>query len=116
MSDIDETYAMYEIAIEKLNQLSKEENEVYASSMSKLIQEGRKNNFDEFWYKSVVAEQILMPEENKKKVNLDDYKYVMHVLFAFMSSDAFGDQREKNIISSVSDYIKRFDPENFNKI
>lgn len=116
MSDIDETYAMYEIAIKKLNQLSKEENEVYASSMSKLVQEGKKNNFDEFWYKAVVAEQILMPEEKKQKVNLDDYKYVMHVLFAYMSSSAFGDQREKIILSSISDYIKKFDPENFDKI
>ena len=84
--------------------------------MSKLISVGFENNWDDYWYKAVVAEQILMPDAKKSKVNMDNYEHVMHILFAFWASEALGGSMEVQIKDWVKSYIEKYDPENLHKL
>lgn len=112
----DEAFKLFEEAIIKLDLLSEAENVVFASTMSKLISVGFENNWDDYWYKAVVAEQILMPDAKKSKVNMDNYEHVMHILFAFWASEALGGSMEVQIKDWVKSYIEKYDPENLHKL
>ena len=118
---MDDTYSKFEIAIKKLNLLTKTEKDIFGKIISfyvirHLEMESTDENKD-IWFADLHWEKTALFENPKIKTEHHYYYlYICDVLFGYLAANSFGKNKQEYVYLETLKYARKYNPKEMKKI